>query len=533
MNLSKISTKDLEYINAGQFDKVSTAGLEELTKQQEATITPSVQQAQPRTAGQEFVRGAGLATRGAAPVAAGAGLGFMVGGPPGALAGSLALPLAEMGTQAANVILPQNYQIPSPYSAVEGLLTQLGLPVPETTRERMVQAGGGALGGASTQLAALPSIAKTATTELGRGLAGQMAVQPGRQLAAAAPSAMVGQKVGEDYGPVAGMLAGTATSLPFSMGLKPREVDVIPTTEELKATAGKLYKFADDSGVSFKKNAFQSFATKTAAELRKEGVDPTLSPKANAALQRLEDAATQPITLSELDRLRRVALISAMSSDAADRNFGGQLIQRIDDFIENASPNQFRVQDPKAIEALKEARQLWKQGKKSQILENIFNVAELRAETNFTQSGMEQALRSRLTNLAVNEKLMRSFSKTEQQAIRDAAKGGSMQNFFRYVGKLAPTSVIPAAGGFVLGQQAFGPEAGGLTMAIPAITGATSRGIATSQGLQRYSELEKMLRLGRQPRTAISGKAPVVTCGLISSQEPVSQEELNLLNLGR
>lgn len=531
MDLSKISTKDLEYINSGQFDKVSTAGLEELAKQQETTVAPTPQPQQ-RTAGEEFMRGAGIAARGAAPVATGAGLGFMVAGPPGALAGSLALPLAEMGTQAANVVLPQQYQIPSPVGAVENLLTQLGLPVPETTRERMVQAAGGALGGTAAQLATLPSISRTATTELGRGLAGQMSAQPGRQLSAAAPSAMVSQKVGEDYGPLAAMLAGTATSVPFGIGLKPKDVDVIPTTEELKATAGKLYKFADDSGVSFKKNAFQSFATKTAAELRKEGVDPTLTPKAEAALRRLESASTQPITISELERLRRVALISAMSPDAADRNFGGQLIQRIDDFIENATPSQFRVQDPKALDALKEARQLWKQGKKSQILENLFNVAELRAETNFTQSGMEQALRSRLTNLAANEKLMRSFSKTEQQAIRDAAKGGSLQNFFRYVGKLAPTSVIPLVGGAYLGNQAFG-EIGALGAAAPTIIGAGSRNIATSQGLQRYSDLEKMLRLGRQPRTPVSGKAPVITRGLISSQEPVTQEELNLLNLGR
>lgn len=532
MDLSKISTKDLEYINSGQFDKVSTAGLEELAKQQETTVAPTPQPQQ-RTAGEEFMRGAGIAARGAAPVATGAGLGFMVAGPPGALAGSVALPLAEIGTQAANVVLPQQYQIPSPVGAVENLLTQLGLPVPETTRERMVQAAGGALGGTATQLATLPSISRTATTELGRGLAGQMATQPGRQLSAAAPSAMVSQKVGEDYGPLAAMLAGTATSVPFGIGLKPKDVDVIPTTEELKATAGKLYQFADDSGVSFKKNAFQSFATKTAAELRKEGVDPTLTPKAEAALRRLESASTQPITISELERLRRVALISAMSPDAADRNFGGQLIQRIDDFIENATPSQFRVQDPKALDALKEARQLWKQSKKSQILENLFDVAELRAETNFTQSGMEQALRSRLTNLAVNEKLMRSFSKTEQQAIRDAAKGGSLQNFFRYVGKLAPTSVIPAAGGFYMGQQIFGPETGAITAAVPAAAGAISRNLATSQGLQRYSDLEKMLRLGRQPRTPVSTKAPVITRGLISSQEPVTQEELNLLNLGR
>jgi hypothetical protein len=529
MDWSKIPTADLEYIKAGQLDKVSTATLEALATQQEVS-TPAPQPKQ-RTAGEEFMRGAGLATRGAAPVAAGAGLGFMVGGPPGALAGSLAVPLAEVATQGANVLLPQNYQIPSPAGAVENLLSQLGLPVPENTRERMVQAAGGALGGTATQLTTLPSIAKTATTEFGRGLAGQMAAQPGRQLAAAAPSAAVSQTVGESYGPVAGMAAGTLASAPFSIGLKPREVDVIPTTAELKETAGKLYQFADDSGVSFRKNAFQSFATKTAAELRKEGVDPTLTPKAEAALRRLESSADQPITISELERLRRVALISAMSPDAADRNFGGQLIQKIDDFIENAGPNQFRVQNPKALDALKEARQLWKQGKKSQILENIFNVAEIRAETNFTQSGMEQALRSRLTNLATNEKLMRSFSKTEQQAIRDAAKGGNLQNFFRYVGKLAPTSVIPLVGGAYLGNQAFG-EIGVLGAAAPTIIGAGSRSLATSQGLQRYADLEKMLRLGRQPRTAISGKAPVVTRGLISSQEPVSQEEINLL-LGR
>lgn len=532
MDLSKLSTKDLEYIKSGQIDKVSTVGLEEITKQQQSTVTTTQPQQQSRTAGEDFLRGAGLAFRGAAPVAVGAAAGLPFG-PPGVLTGSLALPLAEMVTQGANVVLPQNYQIPSPYSAVEGLLTQLGLPVPETTSERVIQGAGGGLFGTATQLATLPSIARTATTEFGRGLAGQMAQQPGRQLAATVPSVAASQVVGENYGPVPAMLASVAAGAPFSVGLRPREVDYIPTTQELKTTAGKLYEFADKSGVAFKKTDFDNFAIKTASELRREGVDPTLTPKADAALKRLESASGQPISMSELDRLRRIALISAMSNDPADRRFGGMLIEKIDGFIENATPSQFRVQDKKAIEALKDARQLWKQGKKSQILENLFDVAELRAETNFTQSGMEQALRSRLTNLATNEKLMRAFSKTEQEAIRQAAKGGNLQNFFRYVGKLAPTSVIPAAGGFVVGQQVFGPEAGAFTMAAPAMVGAASRKIATEQGLNRYAELEKTLRLGRQPRTAISGKAPVITRGLIApQQEPVTQEEINLI-MGR
>lgn len=98
----------------------------------------ALSQAQPRGMAEELVRGAGLAARGAAPVAAGAALGAPLG-PPGMLAGSLALPAAELATQAANVVLPQQYQIPSPAGAVENLLTRMGFPVPETTGERAIQ----------------------------------------------------------------------------------------------------------------------------------------------------------------------------------------------------------------------------------------------------------------------------------------------------------------------------------------------------------------------------------------------------------
>ena len=530
MDLSKISTQDLQYIKSGQLDKVSAQGLQELNKQQQPPVPePTAQQT---TVGQDLQRGTGLALRGLAPVATGGGLGFMLAGPPGALAGSVALPLAEMATQGLNVVLPENYQIPSPATGVSSLLDRIGFPVPQTTGERIIESGGSALGGLGTQLATLPSVAKTATTEVGRNIAEQMAQQPGRQVAATLPSVAASQVVGERYGPVAGMAASMVTGAPFSIGLKPKDVDYIPTTQELKETAGKLYEFADKSGVVFKSKEFNNFANKTSIELRREGVDPTLTPKAEAALKRLEGASGQPISISELDRLRRIALISAMSTDPADRKFGGMLIEKIDNFFDSANSSNLRVQDKKAVEALKDARDLWKKGKKSQILENIFDVAELRAETNFTQSGMEQALRSRLTNLATNENLMRSFSKTEQAAIRDAAKGGNLQNFFRYVGKLAPTSVIPAVGSAYLGTQAFG-DIGAFGAAIPAVVGAGSRNLATAQGLQRFEELEKMLRLGRQPRTPISGKAPVLTRGLIApQQEPVTQEEINLL-MGR
>jgi hypothetical protein len=60
MDLSKLSTKDLEYLKAGQITKVSTAGLEEMAKQQGSTgvLQPSVVAPVPYSPTAERVRAA-------------------------------------------------------------------------------------------------------------------------------------------------------------------------------------------------------------------------------------------------------------------------------------------------------------------------------------------------------------------------------------------------------------------------------------------------------------------------------------------
>ena len=47
MDLSKIPTKDLEYIKAGQLDKVSTSSLQELAKQRGTPVAPSLSVMEP------------------------------------------------------------------------------------------------------------------------------------------------------------------------------------------------------------------------------------------------------------------------------------------------------------------------------------------------------------------------------------------------------------------------------------------------------------------------------------------------------
>lgn len=449
--------------------------------------------ATPRSASEQLVRGAGIAARGAAPVALGAAIGAPLG-PPGMLAGSLAIPAAELTTQAANVLLPEKYQIPSPYGAVEGLLTKLGLPVPETTGERALQAGASALTGTAGQLQALPSITRTAQTELGRAIAGQMAQAPGRQLAAAAPSAAAGQTVGELTGsPVAGMVAGMTTGAAFGVGAKQ---PFAPTREELAAKSTQLFEKAKESGVMFNAPKFANKMDGVMNSLRDEGYEAGGAyPKLDIAFKRLTDPTT-PKDFTGLTNLRKAIRSAQASIDPEERRMATILKDKFDDYVANAPSSDILGANTKTGTALwKQARDEYSKLMKSDIFEDMFENAQLDV-TKFTQSGSENSLAQQLRQLAKNDKKMRLFTKEEQAAIRSAAKGSTLQNMLKFYGRFAPTSPIPA--GFVGGGIALEP-----TIGLPLTVGA----LASRQGATKMRE-RSIQNLADIMRAGVGAKVP-------------------------
>lgn len=441
--------------------------------------------AQPRSATEQLVRGAGIAARGAAPVALGAAMGAPLG-PPGMLAGSLALPAAELTTQAANVLLPEKYQIPSPYGAVESLLTKLGLPVPETTRERALQAGASALTGTAGQLQALPSITRTAQTELGRAIAGQMAQAPGRQLAAAAPSAAAGQTVGELTGsPVAGMVAGMTTGAAFGVGAKQ---PVGPSRTEIAAQASKSYDAARQAGIAFDPQKFSSNMSKIATDLRQEGYTPTGYPKIEAAFKELTSGVPKDFT--ELQALRKIIQNSQASSDLAESRLATILKDKFDDYILNAPQSDLVGTNTKTgVAVWKQARDQYNRQMKGEIFEKMLENAQLDV-SKFTQSGSENSLAQQLRQLAKNDKQMRKFTKEEQAAIKSAAKGSTVQNMLKFYGRFAPTG--PVGGLFAGGATVFEP-----TIGLPFTAGAIgSRYGATKMREGSVQNLADIMRAG-------------------------------------
>lgn len=475
----------------------------------------ALSQATPRTGGEQFVRGAGLAARGAAPVLAGAAIGSPLG-PVGMLAGSLALPAAEMVSQAANVVLPQQYQIPSPAGAVESLLSKIGFPVPETTGERMIQAGGGALGGTATQLATLPTLAKTATTEMGRAISGQMAQAPGRQLAAAAPAAMAAQGTAEVTGsPVAGMVAGMATGAPFGVGIKQ---PVGPSREQIAAQATKSYERAKQAGVAFSPQAFSKNMGKIASDMRQEGYTPTGYPKIEAAFNELTKQTPKDFT--ELQALRKIVQNAQGSADASERRLASILKDKFDDYVLNAPDADLIGTQTKTGTGLwKQARDQYSRQMKGEIFERMLENAQLDV-SKFTASGAENSLAQQLRQLAKNDKKMRLFTKDEQAAIKSAAKGSTTQNLLKFYGRFAPTG--PVGGLFAGGATVMEP-----TIGVPFALGAIgARAGATSMRRSSVENLADMMRAGGAPNIP-PNLVPTITGarGLLTPLN-VTEEEL-------
>lgn len=517
LDLSKLSVKDLEYLAAGQMDKVSEAGLTQLSNMsdvmageapQEVTPRQVTQQAKKpaeRTMGENFARGAGLTARGIIPAATGAGAGFMVGGPPGALVGALTLPLAELATQGINLALPQDYQIPSPQAGVESLMTRAGLPVPGSIPERALVAGSSALTGTAGQLPGLARLGQTASSELGRGISASMAQAPGRQLAASVPSSMAAQSVGEVTGsPIVGMLTGMATGAPFGLGANAPRVS---SRDELAARSSAAYAQAEKSGIAFDPTKFNQNMAAVAVDLRKEGYTPTGYPKIEAAFKELT-STTQPKDFTELQALRKMIANAQTSTDSTESRLASILKDQFDNYVSNAPASDVIGANTKeGINAWKSARSEYSKMMKGDIFDTILLRADL-------EKNKENSIASQLKQLANNKNKMRMFTPSEQAEIRSAARGTNTQKTLQFIGRFAPTN--PLALG-VLGAGTYDNPFIGAPLS------AATLGSKYGAAYLRKSSVENLANLMRQgnafrPQTNMPG-APAATAmrGLLSS----------------
>jgi hypothetical protein len=531
MDISKLSDQDLEALSRNDLSAMSDEGLRMIS----ASPAPSASKED-----LTLNRVGELLSRGATPTVAGATIGS-VAGPAGALVGSMAVPIGDALNTIVNELSKgntavENYirglmgreqtatpmQLPMVSSMVSRGMEKIGMGAePTSTTERVIEAGGSGLSGVGTQLPALTQLAKEGASAVTRNVASQMAQAPKTQVAVSAPASMVAQSVTEATGsPIAGMVAGTATGA--AGGVRPRKMEAAPSSEQLKEMASIAYKESADAGAVIKPESLQNAGQNIVKRVsNKIVIDPEVDTQAMAVIRRLNKTFDEPQTLEQLD-LTRQFIRDAQRAGGRDARFAKEALKEFDAYIEGIGSKDLLAGDSKkAISSLNQARDLWKRSQKVQVLDDIFSSADLRASANYSQSGMEQALRRKLVNLADSEDI-KFFSKTEQEAIRAAAKGGSVQNFLRWAGKVSPSSVVAGAGGAYIGASLLGPTGA----AIVPIVGYGAKKASERMELNRFKNLQDMLALGR-PAEVTQGRmdsVPATTLrGLLSTQDATRQ----------
>jgi len=471
-------------------------------------------------------RTAEIATRGMAQTVPGALAGGAVAGAPGALIGSMALPIGDALNTLVNMISGgvnkvAGTNIPSlqmPSQVASQAMTQMGLAEPQSRGERMIEAGAGGISSTLAQLPALVRLGQQAVSPVTREVSKRLAEAPKAQVAASAPSAAAAQYVTEATGsPLAGMIAGVTTAAPFG-ATATRKATGAPTAEQLAQESTNLFNKASESGVLFQSDAFINRMDKIGKDLRSEGYTPKAYPKIASALEELTNPAT-PKDFTELQSLRKIIKGAQASTDPQERRLASILVDEFDNTILNAPDSAIIGGSKDSIQMWKDARTSYGRLKKSEIFEDMLNNAQL-DQSKFTASGAENSMAQQLRQLAKNDKKMRLFTKQEQDAIEKAAKGGTTQNLLKFYGRFAPTGVV--SGIFSGGAIAYEP-----TLGAPLAAGAAaSRMGAEAMRRTAIENLAAQMRLGRmpelQPRTY---NVPVTGLrGLLSGEFQTEQQ---------
>lgn len=486
-------------------------------------------QANQEGASEALKRGMGLATRAVAPTLAGAQIGSL-GGPMGAVIGSMALPVGDALNALINMIASPftDKRLMPASQAVQNLMTKAGVPgAPETQTptERVVSGGLESMTGVARTIPEFIRRSAEIVPSVTGAVSRQMAMAPGTQAAVTPTATMAGQTVTEATGnPLAGLATGLATGAAGSIK-RPQKEQAL-TTQALDRIASDRYAMLEQSGIELKNDEFVNSMNTIAKGLRKEGYTPTGYPKVTGAIEELT-STEQPKDWTELQALRKMIRSGQKSADSEERRLASILLDEYDNYLLNVPKSDIASGDVKAAsKAWDEARDAYSRMKKSEVFEDMLAEAKL-DKSKFTQSGEENSLAKQLRQLAKNEKRMRLFTSDEQEAIKKAAEGGTMQNLLKFFGRFAPTG--PVSGLFTGGATVMAPAVG-----IPMAAGAAaSRMAATNMRRGSVEDLANIMRMGQTPQT-IGGPlraTPATTIQGLLSMQDLEEQQRNLMGI--
>jgi hypothetical protein len=243
--------------------------------------------------------------------------------------------------------------------------------------------------------------------------------------------------------------------------------------EQVRQNAQRSYTEVSDAGIKLTPANATILVDRLKARLDAKDYIPENAAPVTNVLSKIESiAARGDVSFDNVEKMRSLANTLKTNPDGNVRRLGSELIAGIDEHVASLKPSDVSAGAAGIDEAVKtivKARKDWRNMSRASTLENILDVAEVKA-LNPTASESE-IIRQGFITLAANKKKMALFNEAEQNAIKGVAKGSSLDPLLTLMSKFNPQrSQLVAAGG--VGGTIASPES--LMYTLPMAAGGFS-----------------------------------------------------------
>lgn len=315
--------------------------------------------------------------------------------------------------------MPTESWLPDAGARFRSAADAMGSMTPETddAAGRFARRVGQELGAGLIPALGVPAKMTALTSTVGSGIGAAIAQQ-------AAP--------GNPYAELAGQLIGGFTPVGMANQIERAGMKVAaPSLDELRRAKSAAYTNVDNLGVQYTPQAMdQLINDMTTAGAR---INPMRHPKAASMLEEIKGLSGTSPTLTELDELRQtISRDLIKSSDGAERYWGFQFNNALDDFIAKAGPQAMVTGDAiEAATAINQARALNTRYRKAEDFGRQMTKAD-------NAGGGSLQVRNKARQLLDNPARTRAYSPEELAALERIVKPSRGEEILRGVGKMAP-----------------------------------------------------------------------------------------------
>ena len=350
-------------------------------------------------------------------------------------------------------------RMPSVAAAQSRMLTQAGLPEPETFGERAAQAAMQGMVGTGAMQALPRTVAGIPTTPLTANLE--------RQIPAAAVAGGVAQPAAEtvkkltDSDLAATLVGFGAGALGAQVGGKvgaklAAEPIPVVTIDEIRQRAARAYTRVEDMGITLNQNGANNLFNRITTDLKDANFLPENAASVQTVLNRYAKIIGRgDVSFNDVDQMRQMAGTLLSSNDANVRRLAKVMSSSIDNYLASLTPANVsagagRVDE--AVATILEARKDWRNQARASQLEQILDIAEVKAlNPNISES---EAIRKGFINLAANQNRLKLFTPNEQAAIRRVASGGGLDSLLSFAARFNPERSTLVSTGTIAGVAA-------------------------------------------------------------------------------